>query len=129
MRIASRARTALLSTGLALAAATVPLAAHAPALSRAGEMHLSAAHAVGGPDIRVAGIGTYRFSAVVGGKAVRWDPCRPIHWAANIQNAPTGGLTVLKQAVSEVSALTGTTWVYDGTSTATPATSYLPTRA
>jgi hypothetical protein len=70
---------------------------------------------------------SWAFAAVVAGKQVRWNPCAAIHWRANVMRAPVGGLTVLKSAVASVAAATGTTWVYDGTTTAAPASSWLPT--
>lgn len=71
----------------------------------------------------------YAFSSVVAGKPVRWNPCSAIHWRANVTRAPLGGLDVLKAAVAGIAAATGTTWVYDGTSTAVPSTTALPTSA
>ena len=40
--------------------------------------------------------------------------------------APLGGLDVLKAAVASVAASTGTTWVYDGTTTTAPTSAWLP---
>lgn len=71
----------------------------------------------------------YAFSTVLDGKPVRWNPCSAIHWRANVTRAPLGGLDVLKAAVASIAAATGTTWVYDGTSTAIPSTTALPTTA
>lgn len=71
----------------------------------------------------------YTFTTVLDGKPVRWDPCTPIRWTANVSKAPTGGLEILKAAVARVAAVTGTTWEYAGTTTTVPASGYLPTRA
>lgn len=70
---------------------------------------------------------SYAVSAVVAGKAVRWNPCAPIHWRANTARGPVGGLVVLKAAVAGVAAATGTTWVYDGPTLSTPTSSWLST--
>ena len=72
---------------------------------------------------------SYAFSTLLDGKPVRFDPCTPIQWTSNTSRGPAGGLDVLKAAVARVAAVTGTTWEYVGASTATPAGSYLPTRA
>ena len=88
---------------------------------------------VAGPDAVTAGTtittstgASYAFSSVVGGRPVRWNPCTTLHWRANVMHAPVGGLDVLKAAVASIAAATGTTWVFDGTTTAAPTSSYLP---
>jgi hypothetical protein len=68
----------------------------------------------------------YRFSSLLDGSPVRWDPCTAIHWRSNTARGPVGGLDVLKAAVAKIGALTGTTWVYDGATTTAPSTAYLP---
>jgi hypothetical protein len=68
----------------------------------------------------------YRFSSLLDGQPVRWDPCTAIHWRSNTARGPVGGLDVLKGAVAKIAAATGTTWVYDGATTTAPSTSYLP---
>src|SRR3954447_2795297 len=68
----------------------------------------------------------YRFSSMLDGEPVRWDPCTAIHWRSNTARGPVGGLDVLKAAVARISSVTGTTWVYDGPSTAAPSSGYLP---
>lgn len=72
---------------------------------------------------------SYSFSTVLDGSPVRWDPCTPIRWTANTTRGPAGGLDVLKAAVARVASVTGTTWQFVGSSTTTPTTGYLPTRA
>ena len=72
---------------------------------------------------------SYTFSTVLDGAPVRWDPCTPIRWTANVSRGPAGGLDVLKAAVARVASLTGTTWEYVGSTTAQPTAGYLPTRA
>lgn len=72
---------------------------------------------------------SYTFTTMLDGTPVRWDPCTPIRWTANVSRGPAGGLDVLKAAVARVAAVTGTTWVYAGTVATAPTGSYLPTRA
>ncbi len=73
-----------------------------------------------------AATGAYRFSEVLDGRPVRWDPCRPVHWVSSTAAGPAGGLAVLKASVARVSRLTGTTWVYDGAVSTVPSTGWLP---
>ena len=68
----------------------------------------------------------YKFSSIVSGKPVRWNPCAAIHWRFRTSGAPSGALTVVKNAVAHVSVATGIRFVYDGTSTSTPTSAWLP---
>src|SRR4051794_16617572 len=68
----------------------------------------------------------YRFSSMLDGQPVRWDPCTPIHWRSNTARGPAGGLDVLKTAVARIASATGTTWGYDGASATAPSSGYLP---
>ena len=68
----------------------------------------------------------YKFSSLLDGQPVRWDPCTTIHWRSNTSRGPAGGLDVLKAAVANIALQTGTRWVYDGATTTVPSTSYLP---
>jgi hypothetical protein len=68
----------------------------------------------------------YKFSTLVGGKPVRWNPCASIHWRFKSTGAPSGALTVVKSAVAAVSSATGIRWVYDGATTSTPTSAWLP---
>ncbi|MCU1673049.1 MAG: peptidase and matrixin and adamalysin [Frankiales bacterium] len=123
-------RTLAVATTAAAVLAPVPASAMAaPAAAGAVETrHVSGGHAVtAGATITTATGASYAFSAVVGGKPVRWNPCAAIHWRANVMRAPLGGLGALKSAVASVAAATGTTWVFDGTTTAAPSSSWLPT--
>lgn len=72
---------------------------------------------------------SYTFSTVLDGQPVRWDPCTPIRWTANVAGAPAGALEVLGEAVARVAQVTGTRWEYVGPSTATATSAYLPTRS
>jgi hypothetical protein len=69
---------------------------------------------------------SYRFSSILDGAPVRWNPCQVIHWRSNAARGPVGGLSVLKAAVVRMATLTGTTWVYDGAVSTVPSTAYLP---
>ncbi len=71
---------------------------------------------------------SYTFTTMLDGQPMRWDPCTPIRWTANLSQAPAGGLEVLQEAVNRVAQVSGTTWEYVGASTATAASGYLPTR-
>jgi hypothetical protein len=109
-------RTGLVGAVLAMAALA---AAAGPAPTATGQLHLDEPHAVASS--------AYRFSSVLDGKPVRWDPCRPVHWVSSTAAGPPGGLGVLKAAVARVSALTGTTWVYAGAVSTVPTAAWLPT--
>lgn len=71
----------------------------------------------------------YAFASVLDGRPVRWNPCAPVRWTANLAGAPRGGLAVLKAAVARVAAASGTTWVYVGPTTTTPTSAVLPRTA
>lgn len=73
-------------------------------------------------------VGGYAFMAEpTPGNPIRWAPCAPVHWAFNPNHAPSGGFRAVQSAVARVSAVTGLTFVYDGTVSATPTGSYLGT--
>lgn len=147
----SRPRTAAASIALAVSALGVT-GVVAPALAGAGTDGPSTVSGQAGPDAAFkrltrrarptaptapttatarAGTGStsYVFSTVLDGKPVRWDPCTPIRWTANVSRGPAGGLDVLKEAVDRVASVTGTTWEYVGSSSAVPASGYLPPKA
>jgi hypothetical protein len=140
LRRAALAVAALAATGLATVAV-------APAVSAAHPIgHLSEADALWLPNpttvpALAATAGTtatpvhtaaltssaYKFSSILDGAPVRWNPCQAIHWRANVARGPVGGLDVLKAAVAHIATTTGTTWVYDGATLTVPSTAYLPT--
>jgi hypothetical protein len=68
----------------------------------------------------------YRFSSYVAGKPVRWNPCATIHWKFRTVGGPAYGVTIARQAVARVAKLTGTRWVEDAGTTATPNSAWLP---
>ena len=95
---------------------------------RSAQRRTTRAVALTRPAVRPAAAG-FAFSTVLDGQPVRWDPCAPIRWTANLVSAPQGGLGVLHESVARIAQLTGTTWEYVGESAATPTSGYLPTRA
>ena len=54
------------------------------------------------------------------GQVMRWNPCAPVHWRADLRLAPPGALTTVQQSVAALSAATGISFVYDGTATYIP---------
>jgi hypothetical protein len=73
-------------------------------------------------------VGGYAFMAEpTPGDPIRWAACVPVHWVFNPNHAPTGGFRAVQSAVARVAAATGLTFVYDGTASATPTSSYLAT--
>lgn len=126
-RTVSRLRTAAVSATLALAA----LGGTAAALSTssAGEISGTTGGALTAGTTTVtapAGSTSYRFSTLLSGKPVRFDPCTQIRWKSNTARGPVGGLDVLKGAVAKIAAATGTSWVYAGATTAAPSSALLP---
>jgi hypothetical protein len=130
------AAAALTTAGLAVVT-SAPTAATASAprpvahLSEADALWLPAPKPVLAPTVTAARLvstvsSAYKFSSLLDGQPVRWDPCTAIHWRSNTARGPVGGLAVLMESVAKIAALTGTTWVYDGASTTAPSTSYLP---
>lgn len=71
----------------------------------------------------------YTFESMLSGRPVRWNPCAPIHWRYRTAGQVTGGFTAVSKAVARMARVTGTTWVYDGASTTTPTTAWLPKTA
>lgn len=62
----------------------------------------------------------YQFLATDGGKPVRWNPCAPIHYVANVTRAPEGSIQDIQEAIAKVSLATGVTFIYDGLSDEIP---------
>jgi hypothetical protein len=64
--------------------------------------------------------GQYRFlHRTSDGRPYRWDPCRPIHYEANLAAAPPGALDDVREAVARVADASGDQFVFDGTTTRT----------
>lgn len=117
-------RISLLAAALGLLAALSPVGPTAPVA--APTVHWSEAHPFGAP-MTASSTASYRFSVVLNGKVVRWNPCETIHWKFRSTGAPSGALAMVKSAVARVAYLTGTKWHYDGLTTATPTSKWLPT--
>ena len=81
-----------------------------------------------GTTAHAAGPG-YAFASVLDGRPVRWNPCQPVRWTANLAGAPAGALEVLQSAVARVAAASGTHWVYVGPTTTRPTSAVLPRSA
>ena len=149
-RSASRLRTARVSAALLLSAAAVIGAVGTAAAAPVASAPVAAGHAGAQPITGTSGpeavlrsrqvtrralraptgsSTSFSFASLLDGKPVRWDPCTPIPWTSNTATAPVGGLTVLKAAVAQVAAQTGTTWTYVGETTTVPQQGYLPTSA
>lgn len=112
-----------------LAAAALALGltgAVAPAVAPTTIAGRSAADAVMLGTAAPADDASYRFSAQLDGRPVRWNPCTPIHWQFTPGGGPRGGFGVVVRAVGRVSAVTGTRWVFDGIVGSAPATGWLP---
>jgi hypothetical protein len=65
------------------------------------------------------------------GAPVRYDPCTPVHYAINPQNAPPGGIEDVHTAVRMTSEATGMRFIYYGTTDEVfmhPRDSYQPDR-
>jgi Matrixin len=82
----------------------------------------------GAPDPR-----GFRFNYVAAetGAPVRYNPCTPLHYTINPQNAPAGGIEDVHTAIRMTSDVTGLRFIYDGTTTevfAYPRESYQPDR-
>lgn len=124
--LAAVAATAVAVTGLTATTTTSAAPAPAPVVQPEPTVAWTDADAV------MAGTSTsststlFRFSSLVAGKPVRWNPCAPIHWKFRTTGAPAGAGRVTMAAVARVAKLTGTRWVFDGVTTATPTSSWLP---
>ena len=76
------------------------------------------------PDTAPAG--SYAFMAEpTPGSPIRWNPCAAVHWVFNPAHAPVNGLYAVRNAIARVAATTGLTFVYDGTVSSVPTSSYL----
>jgi Matrixin len=76
---------------------------------------------LGAPLQPAVGSDSYRFLAVNGdGTPVGYSPCRPLHYVVNDRLAPTGAEHLVPEAVTTISAATGITFIYDGTTTEQP---------
>jgi hypothetical protein len=114
---------ALVVAAFAVLTAASPVGS--PAAS--GAMHVSDRDAVAAATTTTLTAGTaYAFSTMLSGQPVRWNPCRIIHWRYRTSGQITGGFSAVSKAVARIAKVTGTTWVYDGTTTTAPTTALLP---
>lgn len=73
------------------------------------------------PDRPAVTSGSYRFLAVNSdGSPVGYSPCRPLHYVVNTALAPAGAEHLVPDAIRTISAATGITFVYDGTTAEQP---------
>ena len=73
----------------------------------------------------------YAFIASTDGDPYRWNPCAPIHYVINFQDAPPGALQDVTAVATRVNAATGIELVYDGPTDELPSRSrsaYQPDR-
>lgn len=122
----------LTSAALTLAAATIlataGVATTGSSVAAPASVTWSAADAVMAGTSTASTAAGYKFSTVIEGKPVRWNPCVPIHWQfRSTGGAPTHGQLIVRAAVARVAYLTGTRWVEDRPTTATPTSKWLPT--
>lgn len=70
---------------------------------------VGATEPLGAPPAPPEGTGGYRFitTQADGERPVAYDPCRPVHYVVNDEDAPPGGAEALAAAVEEVAAATG----------------------
>jgi len=121
-------RPAVTSACLLLAALAVLLLTGRGALALSGTAGGASANGVAYTSSLSTSSRSYAFGSVLDGKPVRWNPCAPIRWTANLAGAPAGGLEVLKAAVSRVARFTGTRWEYVGPTRAVPNSAALAKR-
>lgn len=100
-----------------------PTAAKAPATAT---VHLSTPDAVLAGLVSPATGAAFTIGDMLNGTPIHWNPCAAIHWQFRATGAPVGGLTVIKQAVAQISTATGIRFAYDGTVSAVPNTAWLP---
>jgi hypothetical protein len=58
------------------------------------------------------------------GSVVRWNPCGSIRYRVNLRYAPAGAWTDVQAAIAKITAATGLKFVYYGTTTAIPQSTY-----
>jgi hypothetical protein len=88
-------------------------------------LHLTAPEAFGAP-ATATGTAPYKFSVLVAGKPVRWNPCQTIYWKYNPSGGPKGGYDVITSAIKRVAYLTGTRWKYVSSTRTEPTSKWLP---
>lgn len=94
--------------------------------SSAAAVHLSPMDPAVTATTTTSSTALYKFTTVLNGRPVRWNPCQSIHWRFYVPNHPTGSFQITEAAITRVSQATGIKFVYDGLSYSVPTTSYLP---
>lgn len=69
--------------------------------------------------------GAYALHRNTDGSVVRWNPCAPITWKANLTLAPEGALDEIETAVGRLAEATGMTFQYGGTTSVVPDEAWL----
>jgi hypothetical protein len=63
--------------------------------------------------------GSFAFIDEAAGAPIRWDPCEPVHYQVNLENAPADALDLVREAFDRTSRVTGIEFAFDGTTTRT----------
>jgi len=137
IRTAFAATAAALATAVAGTAAMAPAAPTSPPAEPKVSVHWSEADGISaGMTTATTTTSLYKFTTLVSGKPVRWNPCKVIYWKYNPAGQPWwtrsdgtkySGFTVIRSALAKVAAATGTNWVYAGRTTSVPTSKWLPT--
>ncbi|MEY2478858.1 MAG: hypothetical protein QOG87_4173, partial [Actinomycetota bacterium] len=129
-RQSAAAAPQVVAPGVAFTAPALPSSPHTPASSpvpptAAGDSISTAPLLPGTTTTTSAGTGRFAFLDTWGnGKPARWNPCTPIHYAVNTSGAPAGALALVQQAVARLASATGATFVFDGTTSEVPTSSW-----
>src|SRR3954449_13046618 len=116
-RLCSTGPRAVLLGGVALALVlVVPFPVAAPTLSASATAAPTAATA--------RGSGSSYALSYSGGRVVRWNPCRVIHYRVNTARGPKGALADVKTAVARLRSASGLRFRYDGRTKTIPRTTY-----
>lgn len=68
------------------------------------------------PPVAVTTKGPHKFKhSTPSGRAVSFDPCRPIHYVINTTNMPDKGADMVREALDQISQASGFTFTDDGT--------------
>ena len=78
------------------------------------------AQPLGAPAPPPEGSGGYTLLDSQDGRAVTWDPCRPVHYVVDTRTAPPGGEYQLADALARLQTVTGLVFVADGATDEVP---------
>lgn len=59
-----------------------------------------------------------------GGRVIRWNPCRRIHYRINTSHAPKGAASDVRTAIKKLAQATGLSFFYDGSTKQIPQASF-----